>query len=265
MATRKAKTTQTTKPAKTTRSTKKVERVTKATTPKTEKKTAEKKVTERPVTTSVASTSQTRTAPSGPRLPQMKVRKSYLIAGLVLLGLLALAWYYRSLFVVATVNGQPITRLSYIQELERMSGQQALNALVTKSLILQEAREKNVSVNDDEVNKEIKQIEDNLKQQGQDLTSVLALQGLTQDALREQIYLQKLVEKMVGDKVKVTDEEVSSYIESNQETLPEGQSEEEQRQNVREQLRQQKLNEQVQTWLQELQQKAQINYLVSQK
>lgn len=250
MATRKAKTVKTTTKAKTTRPVKKTEQVQKAVTSK-----VEKKVTDKPVVISPSKN------PSR-RLPAFKFKRAYVIGAVVVIALAGLLFYYRSLFVVATVNGQPISRLSYIQELERMSGQQAMNALVTKNLILQEAGERNVKVNDEEVDTEIKKIDENLKGQGQNLDSVLTLQGLTREALREQIYLQKLIEKMVGDSVKVTDEEVTTYIENNQETLPEGQSEEEQQVAVREQLRQQKLNEQVQTWLQELQQNAKINYLI---
>lgn len=268
MATRKAKTTKATTPSKTTRSTKTTKRAAKSSAPKTErkvldkkvavKKTPETKVVETKV--SVADTSKPKNTRS---LPAMKVKRSYLIAAVIVVALLGLAYYYRSLFVVAMVNGQPISRFAYITELERMSGQQAMNALVTKKLILQEADKQNVSVSDEEVDKEIASIEANLKSQGQDLNSVLTLQGLTREALREQIYLQKLIEKMVGDKVKVTDEEVATYIENNQDTLPQDQSEEEQKKAVREQLKQQKLNEQVQSWLQKLQQDAQINYLIS--
>lgn len=260
MATRKAKTTRETKPVKTTRPSKKAPVAAKNTTPKNTratKKTSEKKVVDAPQpakTTTVSTPTTTR------RLPEFKVKRAYLIAALILIALAGLAYYFRSLFIVATVNGQPINRLSYIKELENMSGQQAMNALVTKTLILQEAEKKNVTVSDEEVSKEITEIEKNLEQQGQNLDSVLTLQGLSRDSLREQIYLQKLIEKMVGDQVTVTDEEVTSYIETNQETLPEGQSEEEQQNTVREQLKQQKLNQQVQTWLQELQQNANINY-----
>lgn len=262
MATRKAKTTKSTTPSKTTRSTKITTAAAKTTapkktTPKVEKKTTpDKKVEEETKSTQVQSPR---------RVPSFSIKRSYLIIGLVVIALLGLAYFYRSLFIVATVNGEPISRLTYIQELERMSGQQAMNALVTKTLILQEASEQNVTVGDEEVDQEISEIEENLQSQGQDLDSVLTLQGLTREALREQIYLQKLIEKMVGENVQVSDEEVATYIENNQETLPEDQSEEEQQQAVRDQLRQQKLNEEVQTWLQELQQNADINYLVTQQ
>ncbi len=262
MATRKAKTTKATTPAKTTRPVKKTERTQKVVSPKIEKKAVEKKSVEKKVTDKSVVANSSTSQKSTRRLPAFTLKKSYVIAALLLLALAGLLYFYRSLFIVATVNGQPINRLAYIQELERMSGQQALNALVTKNLILQEAGKKDVSVTDEEVDTEISKIDENLKSQGQNLDSVLTLQGLTREALREQIYLQKLIEKMVGDSVKVSDEEVTTYIENNQETLPEGQTEEDQQVAVREQLRQQKLNEKVQTWLQELQQNAKINYLI---
>lgn len=198
------------------------------------------------------------------KLPALKVRKAYIIGGLVVIILLALLVYFRSLFVVATVNGQPVTRLNYIKELEQVSGQQALNTLVTKTLILQEAKSKNVTVSDQEVNDEIKKIEESLATQGQQLDSVLQLQGMTKESLREQIYLQKLIEKMVGSDVNVTDKEVDDYIAQNQESLPEGTDAAAMKTQVKEQLQQQKLNEQVQTWLQNLQQSADVKYWIKQ-
>jgi parvulin-like peptidyl-prolyl isomerase len=182
----------------------------------------------------------------------------------VIIALLALAFFFRSLFIVAIVNGQPITRLAYINELEQTAGKQAMNSLVTKTLILQEAKKNNVTVSQKEVDDQIKTIQDNLAKQGQQLDSVLALQGMTQASLREQIYLQKLVEKMVGKNITVSDKEIADYIDKNKDSLPQNTSEADLKKQVHDQLYQQKLNDKVQTWIQGLQQKAKVSYLISQ-
>lgn len=194
------------------------------------------------------------------RIPAFKIKRSYVLIALGLVILLGAVYLLRNFFIVASVNGQPITRLEYNKELERLSGKQALNSLVTKTLITQEAKKQKVTVSNDETAAEIKEIETNLEKQGQKLDSVLALQGLTREALQEQVYLQKLIEKMVGKDIKVEDKEIDDYIAQNQESLPQEGDPKELRTQVSEQLKQQKLNDAVQSWLQQLQQNAKVTY-----
>ena len=190
------------------------------------------------------------------------MNKWYLTAGLIIVLIAGLLYLLRSFFIAAMVNGQPISRFSVISELERQSGKQALDTLVTKSLIMQEAKKQNVTVSQDEINKEIKRIEDNVKKQGQTLDQVLALQGMDRQALTDQIRIQKTVEKLLGKDIKVTDKEVSDYIEKNKDALGSDPTSEATKTQVKEQLTQQKLSEKFQTWLQDLQKKAKIDYFV---
>ena len=210
------------------------------------------KKTETKASTSVAS-SATRS---------FKVKKSYvlLVAGLVALA--AFLYFFRGLFVAAVVNGQPISRLAIVKEAEKQSGKQSLNNLVRNTIIEQEARKQNVTVSEKEIDDEVKKVEESLTKQGQKLDQVLSLQGMTREDLRKLIRLDKLVGKMVGKDIKVTDKEVDEYIEKNQELLPQEQDENKLKETVREQIKQQKLNEQVRTWLSDLQNKAKVLYFV---
>lgn len=183
-----------------------------------------------------------------------------LVGALTLIGLL---YMFRGLFIVAMVNGQPISRITFTQELEKLAGKQVMNSLVTKTLILQEANKQNITVSPQEVDAEIKKIEDNVAQQGQNLEQLLAMQGMTRESLREQVEIQKIIEKMFAKDIAVTDAEVNQYIEENQNSFPEGANSAEVRQSVKDQLRQQKLSEKFQAWLQEAQKNAKINYFVN--
>jgi parvulin-like peptidyl-prolyl isomerase len=195
--------------------------------------------------------------------PALRFKKSYVILALAAVLLLGLLYAARGLFVAATVNGQPISRIALIQELERQSGKQTLDSLVTKSLILQEAKKKNVQITDQQIDEEIKKIDANLKQQGQNLEQVLSLQGLTRESLRDQVRIQKTVEALLGNDIKVTGREVDDYIASNSASLPADANPEELKTNITQQLRQQKLSERFQTWLAGLRQNAKINYIVN--
>lgn len=183
-----------------------------------------------------------------------------LLIPLIIIVLAGFAYLFKDIFVVALVNGQPISRLMVINQLEKQSGKQVLSSLVTETLILQEANKRNVKVDNKEIDDEIKKIENDLKKQGQSLEQVLTFQGLRMEEVREQIKLQKLLEKMVGKDITITDKEVSDYIEKNKETLPQNQNEQQLKENVKNQLKQQKLSEKVGTFVSNLQQKATINY-----
>lgn len=189
--------------------------------------------------------------------------RRYITLALILVLVLGALYLLRSFFVAAIVNGQPISRVSVVNELEKQSGKQVLDTVVTKTLILQEAKKQNVTVSQEEINQETKKIEDNVKKQGQTLDQVLALQGMDRAALVEQIRIQKTVEKILGKDIKVTDKEVDAYIETNKEALGADPTSNESKASVKQQLTQQKLSEKFQTWLDGLKKKAKINYFVS--
>src|SRR5581483_10957610 len=88
-----------------------------------------------------------------------------------------LAYRYRGILVAASVNGQPVSRLSVISMLEKEGGKQVLDNLITNSLILQEAKKQNVSVNLSEIQSEEDKIQAQLKTSGSDLDTALASQG----------------------------------------------------------------------------------------
>ena len=192
-----------------------------------------------------------------------KLKQPKIFIPLAIAIIVFLAFYFKGLFVVALVNGQPITRLSLIAELEKQGGKQTLSALVNQALILQEAKKKNIEVSQGEIDRSAKQIEESLKSQGQDLNTALAMQGLTRQDFLMQLKLRSLVEKLLADQIKVTDKEVNDYIEKNKETLPTDLKEDEIKKGVREQLKQQKMASASQSWLANLTKSAKINYFVS--
>lgn len=119
----------------------------------------------------------------------------WLAVGLALIGLL---YYFKANLVVAIVNGKPIWRVSYAQEINRMAGKQALESLLTKTMIMQEAKKQKVVVANAEIDEEIKKAEEYSQQQGMTLDQLLELQGMKKEDLISTIKLNKLVEKMAG-------------------------------------------------------------------
>ncbi len=193
---------------------------------------------------------------------KLKTNNRQLITLITIIFVASFLFYFKGLFVAATVNNQPIWRLSVDRELEKQAGQKALDSLITKQLVLQEAAKQKTTVSDAEVNQTIKDLEKSLSESGQNLDSLLAQQGLNRNDLKEQIKLQKLVEKMLGKDIKVTDEEITKDYEDNKSSYPANKSFDELKETIKKQLEQDKLNKKTQAWVEELHSKAKINYFV---
>lgn len=185
-----------------------------------------------------------------------------LIIFLITVGVVGGGLYgFKDQFIVATVNGQSISRLELIQELEKQYGQGTLESIVTETLILQEASRQGVSTSDEEISQEIQKIEEGMAAQGQDLSQALSLQGMTMEELKEQIGLQKMVEEIVKKDIEVTAEDVETYYEENKDSFPEDEDIEALKSGIKLQLEQQKLTEGINSWIKGLQDNAAINYL----
>ncbi len=198
--------------------------------------------------------------PSCPSCKKLFTKKSIIISVVILL--VALAYRYRGMYIAAMVNGMPISRLAIVQQAEKAQGAQILEGIITEQLILQEAEQKGVKIDDQVLDQEIADIRTQIEGQGQELEALLAMQGMTLAELKDKIRVQKLVEAMLQDQVEVTQEEIDQYLEDNKEFLDEEASEEELQEDARLALEQQKLGQKYQEWLQEIQDKAEIKYFV---
>lgn len=192
-----------------------------------------------------------------------KVKKpALLILLLIIFGLAASLYFFKNQFIVAIVDGKPISRLALIKELEKQGGKQTLDRLVTEILILKEAKNQNIDIGPDEINQEVEKIKQSLSQQGQKLDQLLESRKMTRDDLIEEIKIQKIVEKLASKNIEVTDEEVSGYIEENKNSFPEDINIEEIKEDIKQQLKQQKINQEIPSWIQSLHDKAKIKHLL---
>ena len=186
------------------------------------------------------------------------------ILALAIVLVFALIYFVKKTFIAATVNGSPIMKSAVNGELQKRYGRSVLDSLITEKLIIQEAQNQGITVSQQEIDEEIAKIEESVKKQGQTLESVLALQGMTKIELSGQIKIQKLIEKLLGDKVTVTDSELQEYIKNNEESLKTVSSDLKEVENyVKDLLKQQKLSGAFQAWIDGIRQKATVNYLIS--
>lgn len=188
----------------------------------------------------------------------LKNRKILLFLGLIIILVIALLYVFKGVFVAALVNGEPISRISVVSELEKQSGKATLESLITKRLILQEAKKRNVAVGQKDIDAEIKKIEANLKGQGTTLDEALSLQGMTKAQLVSEIEVQIALQKLVSSDVKVSDKEVEEFLTTNKAQFPEGTTEEAMKKEATDQIKSQKLQEKTQAFLADLKKKAKV-------
>lgn len=191
----------------------------------------------------------------------MKRDHKIAIGVLVLLLLVAGANHYKGFFVAATVNGEAITRLEVIRDLEKQSGSRVLETLVTNKIIHNAAITQNFHLAAADFDAEIANIRQDIEGQGLSLENALLEQGMSMEDLRKQITPQLELEKILGDKIAVTDEEVAKYISDNKIPSSKDMTEEELRQAIKKQLKSQKLGREASVWIEAEKAKASIQYL----
>lgn len=170
--------------------------------------------------------------------------------------------FAQGLVVAATVNGTPISRLAVISELEKRGGAEALDALISKKLIDDEARKQNIVITAEELDGELKEIGSQIASRGSTFDEQLAQQGLTRADVREQITAHLKLEKLLADQAQVSEEEIDAYIKAQKITLPkEGVAAA--RTKISEQIREEKVGEFSEQFVADLRSKANITYYVT--
>jgi hypothetical protein len=174
----------------------------------------------------------------------------------------AVAYFGRSLFVAATVNGKPISRLTLIRQLEQESGNMVMENLITKQLVLQEARRNNININESEIDREIDEIKISIEAQGTTLEDALAIEGKSMQHLRDAIEMDLVIEKLFGSEVNVTQEDARDYFDQN-EMFFEGQTYEELEERIIDNLAKQEVYDNYNLWLTQAKADAQIKYFIN--
>lgn len=196
------------------------------------------------------------------KISQPANRKTLILAAGII-ALAVVAYFAKGLLVAATVNGQPISRLAVIRDLESQSGQMSLDAMITRALVFQEAEKKNVEATDQEIDAEIAKIEKQFSDQGQNLDQLLSAQGLSREKFSEEVRIQILVTKLLGDQAKVSDKEFNEFMANNQDLLENEENKEAAQASLRQQMEQQKLAQKYQEWIANVKKNAKINYFVN--
>jgi len=187
-----------------------------------------------------------------------RVATIHLIGFLVLLAFAAGCFY--KFGIVATVNGKPIYRHSYIIQLQKQDKQTVLSQMVQDALIAGEAKNKGIVINQEEIDKGLAAIEDQVKAQGTTLDEAMKAQGVTKEEVMSQIRTQKIAEALASPSAEVTKEQIDAFLKENKAYLPTGKTDSELQTLAKEQLETQAKNTALSTWFSNLKSSAKIIY-----
>lgn len=179
----------------------------------------------------------------------------FIIFILILLG--AAAYFFKGMFLAAVVDGRPVFRQQLNQKLSSTYGKEVLENIIVEDLIRTEAKRRGIDVAKEEIDKEIEKIKGTLGQ-GVKLEDVLSYQGVSLADFEDQIKLRLQVNKILEKDITISDEEITTYLKDNVETLT-ATGEAEKKEEANQILREQKINEKIQTWISDLLAKAKIN------
>jgi hypothetical protein len=194
--------------------------------------------------------------PSSPPASFVKTRGRW-VAVAVIIFLVGFFLVKQGYIVAAMVNGSPIFRWELNSQLSHRFGEQTLESMITEELIMGAAQKEGIVVTADDVNAKITSITQTLGP-NVNLEELLRYQGMTRADFEGQVRLQLTVEKMLSRDVTVTDDEVSSFITENRDTMI-ATDEAALAVEARDAVMSQKTSEKMQPWLMELRENAKIS------
>lgn len=192
-----------------------------------------------------------------------RTTKAFIVVLVVFAVILGGVYYFKGVFIAATVDGTPISRLSIVQELEKKAGKNILDTVITKKLIEVAVKKQGIVVPSEDIDADISKLEIQVAAQGMTLSQALSQQGMTLADLREQIMINKELEQVLGDKIAVSDDEITQYQTANKILPTQGMSSDDLKNQTREQLKGQKFNTEATKLIEDLRAKATIKYFVN--
>ncbi len=116
--------------------------------------------------------------------------------------------------IIATVNDEPIMRDELFEAMYAQGGQEALDQLITRKLIIQLGESEGITVSEDELDEEVQSIiDESFQGQQEQFEMVLEQYGISIDAFRDDARLNLLVRKIAMEKIDTSEEEARQYFE----------------------------------------------------
>jgi FKBP-type peptidyl-prolyl cis-trans isomerase (trigger factor) len=154
------------------------------------------------------------------------------------------------------VGFKPITRYEVSKELFKQGGKAVVDDLITRKLINGEIKKNNIEVTPAEIDAKVEEIKSTLGESG-NLEDVLAANGTNLADFRKQLELRIGIEKLLSDRIAVSETELDAYLSQNK-SLMTSATDEAKRKEASDMLKVSKLQTEANKWVEELKSKARI-------
>jgi foldase protein PrsA len=141
-----------------------------------------------------------------------------IIGGVVLIGSLLAVFGFSKEDAVAKVGNETISKDDLYTTLVDQYGDGALDTLIAEKIVKLESEKKDLTVKDSEIKKELEKIKGQYDSE-EAFNEALASSGSDLDSVKENIKTYLLTEKLLKDRVKITDDQIKEYFEANKDTF----------------------------------------------
>jgi foldase protein PrsA len=116
--------------------------------------------------------------------------------------------------VIATIGEKTITNKDLEQQLLQKHGRELLNQMVDHEVIRMEGIAQGITVEESEIAKELKRMQQGYDSETQFYESMKVQLGLSVEALKTDVYDKLLLEKLATRGVTITDDQVDAYVKA---------------------------------------------------
>ncbi|NHN35055.1 peptidyl-prolyl cis-trans isomerase [Paenibacillus agricola] len=116
--------------------------------------------------------------------------------------------------IIATIGEKTITSEDLKQQLLQKHGRELLDQMVDHEVIGMEGHAEGISVEESEINKELKRMQQGYDSEQQFYESMKEQLGFSEEALRTDVYSKLLLEKLATRSINITNEQVDAYIKA---------------------------------------------------
>lgn len=118
--------------------------------------------------------------------------------------------------VVASVNGEKITKDELYQLLLKQAGQQGLNLLIAQRIVDLEAKKQKITISDAEIKEALEEYYDHYGGE-ETFTQIIEMSGTSLAEVKKNLVSTMKIKKLLEPRIKVTEEEMKAFFEENKE------------------------------------------------
>ncbi|MGM0846193.1 MAG: foldase protein PrsA [Bacillota bacterium] len=141
-----------------------------------------------------------------------------LIGSVVVISLIITGFVFSKEEVVAKVGSDSISKDELYTMMVDQYGEAALDTLITEKIVELESEERDLKVKNSEIDEELQKIKNSYEDE-EAFNEALTSSGTSLESVKENIRSYLLTEKLLNDRVTITDDQIKEYFETNKETF----------------------------------------------